>query len=640
MCGIAGIFNLSGEPVDAMVLRSMNDALSHRGPDDAGYHMDNGIGLAHRRLSIIDLGAGRQPIYNESRSVSVVFNGEIYNFIELRSQLEQCGHRFATRTDTEVIVHAWEQWKEGCVQRFRGMFSFALWDSEEQILFLARDRLGIKPLYCGWLSRDTFAFASELKSLQRHPQFRADLDPLAVEDYFAYGFIPDPRTIYSQIQKLPPGYFLSLSPVGRKAIPVKYWDVSFEPLTTQLSIESVEEELIERLREAVNSHLMSEVPLGAFLSGGVDSSAVVALMAELQGTKPTTCSISFGTREFNEAQYAEEVAKRYETIHHVRLVEPDDFGLIEQLAGIFDEPFADSSAIPTYRLCEMTRQWVTVALSGDGGDENFAGYRDHRLHRNKQRVRCLLPPFLRRALFGNLGRLYPPLYRAPRYLRARTTFETLALDEAESFARGRMIASPRERRKLFTKSFQSELQGYEASEVIRRHAANAPVRDSLSLAQYLDMKVYLPGDILTKVDRASMAHSLEVRVPLLDHRFVEWVARLPANVKLRNGVGKYIFKKALESRLSAGILYRKKMGFAIPLSQWLRGPLRPRLLHSVSNSRILDTGIFDRPALDRLTQEHLGGRRDHGPLLWAVIMFDNFLRLQDSAETGTLGLSR
>jgi asparagine synthase (glutamine-hydrolysing) len=626
MCGIAGVFNIAGMTIDQNILCDMNNAIAHRGPDDSGYHVDKGIGLAHRRLSIIDLAAGKQPIYNEFQTVSVVFNGEIYNFQKLRSELEHYGHRFSTSTDTEVIVHAWEQWKEECVQRFQGMFAFALWDSESSLLFLARDRLGIKPLYYGWLSSDVFAFASEIKSLQRHPQFHSELSCLAVEDYFAYGFVPDPLTIYNQIKKLPPAHYLSISKTAKDSQPVKYWDARFGAKKAKTDISSVADELVNRLREAVNSHLISEVPLGAFLSGGVDSSAVVALMAELQDTKPTTCSISFGTHGFNEAEYAEQVASRYKTVHHVREVEPEDFSLVDKLAHIFDEPFADSSAIPTYRLCELTRQWVTVALSGDGGDENFAGYRDHRLHRNKQRLRSLMPASFRQALFGNLGRIYPPLYRAPRYLRARTTFETLALDEVESFARSRMIVSPEVRRQLFTDSFKSELQGYKASEVMRRYAANAPVSDALSLSQYLDMKVYLPGDILTKVDRTSMAHSLEVRVPLLDHEFVEWVAQLPADLKLRKGISKYIFKKAFESRLSDKILYRPKMGFAIPLADWLRGPLKQRLFDCLNSPQLLETRIFNQVALNQFATEHINGKRDHGPLLWALIMFDSFLR--------------
>jgi asparagine synthase (glutamine-hydrolysing) len=628
MCGITGILEYGKASIDAALLKRMNDSLRHRGPDDCGYHIEHGVGLAHRRLSIIDLATGKQPIYNEDKTVVVVFNGEIYNFKELRHELEKSGHHFATSTDTEVIVHAWEQWGISCVQRFRGMFAFALWDSNKRELFLVRDRLGIKPVYYCQLRESVFVFASELKAIQAHPAFKSEIDPRAVEDYFAYGFVPDPRTIYRHVHKLPPGHFLKITDKLTDIVPTKYWDVHFGEAHHRVSEQQVAGELVERLREAVKCRLISDVPLGAFLSGGVDSSAVVALMAELEPHHTTTCSITFGKETFNEARYSEEVARLYKTNHYARQVDADDFALVDELAAIYDEPFADSSALPTYRLCEMTKKWVTVALSGDGGDEVFAGYRDHRLHFNKERIRRLLPALLRRSLFGGLARIYPRMPRAPRYLRASTTFETLALDAVDSFARGRMITTTQERSKLFSARFQSGLQGYRAEEVMRLHAANAHSRHPLSLAQYLDMKVYLPGDILTKVDRASMAHALEVRVPLLDHHFVEWTASLPPNLKLRRGIGKYIFKKAFESRLSKRILYRHKMGFDIPLADWLRGPLRPRLNQCVLESRLLDTGIFDHSSLQRIVTQHLSGRQDHGPLLWALIMFDSFLRIQ------------
>ncbi|QEG36038.1 XrtA/PEP-CTERM system amidotransferase [Bythopirellula goksoeyrii] len=628
MCGIAGVFQSDRSKIDTEMLRRMNDSLAHRGPDDSGYHIDNGIGLAHRRLSIIDLSTGKQPIYNENKSVVVVFNGEIYNFRELRSDLKKLGHRFRTLTDTEVIVHAWEEWGEKCVKHLRGMFAFALWDLPQETLFLARDRLGIKPLYYSVLQENSFVFASELKAIRLHKAFRPDINPHAVEEYFAYGYVPDPRTIYSGVKKLPPGHTLRVTRNLSDISPTMYWDVPFKICNKYSSENEVAKELLERLREAVNIRLISDVPLGAFLSGGVDSSAIVSLMAELQPDQITTCSIAFEHEEFNESSYSTEVAGQYRTDHHVRQVKVDDFALVNKLAHIYDEPYADSSALPTYRLCEMAREWVTVALSGDGGDENFAGYRDHLMHYNKDRIRRVIPTLFRRFLFGSLGRVYPRLYRAPQYLRARTTFESLALDAVESFARGRMITTPEDRHALFSSRFKSNLQGYDAKEVMCVHAENAPTQHPLSLAQYLDMKVYLPGDILTKVDRASMAHSLEVRVPMLDHLFVEWVSSLPPDLKLRAGISKYILKKAYQSRLSEQILFRPKMGFSIPLSSWLRGPLRNRLKRCVFESRLLETGIFDQETLQTFVLEHLSRRRDHGPLLWALIMFDNFLNVE------------
>ncbi|MEO2048026.1 MAG: XrtA/PEP-CTERM system amidotransferase [Pirellulales bacterium] len=626
MCGITGILNIKHKPVDLSILTQMSDSLYHRGPDDGGYHIDNTIGLAHRRLSIIDLSTGKQPIYNEDKSVVVVFNGEIYNYQELRTELQQAGHHFASSTDTEVIVHAWEMWQESCIERFRGMFAFALWDLRQNLLFLARDRLGIKPLYYSHLEKGAFVFGSELKAIVQHPAFRHKIDPLAVEDYFAYGYIPDPRTIYQNVYKLPPGHFLRISNSLDNIAPVRYWDIQFGNTTPQLSEQTAAVELVERLQDAVRVRLISDVPLGAFLSGGVDSSAVVALMAELQAEPTKTCSIAFDNPAFNEAPYAEEVANRYHTDHLVQHVEHNDFELVDLLTELHDEPFADSSALPTYQLCKLARKRVTVALSGDGGDENFAGYRDHRVHVNKERIRNHLPASLRSILFGGLGRIYPKIDWAPRYLRARTTFETLAMDSASSFARGRMITTSSERNRLFSTSFQSKLQGYDGVEVMRAHAVNAPSEHPLSFAQYLDMKVYLPADILTKVDRASMAHSLEVRVPILDHQFVEWVAALSPNLKYQNGIGKYIFKKAFEPYLSKRILYRRKMGFSIPIAAWLRGPLRKRLQNCILDSRLNDTNIFNQHSLQQFVEEHLNGKRDHSSLLWALIMFESFLR--------------
>lgn len=629
MCGITGIVNFEAESVDADVLSRMNDTIRHRGPNDCGYHFGSHVGLGHRRLSIIDLSKGKQPIYNEDKSVVVVFNGEIYNFKDLREELKQHGHRFVTSTDTEVIVHAWEQWGHYSVERFRGMFSFAIWDSKKQELFLVRDRLGIKPLYYFTLGNKAIAFASELKAIRSHPSFRPTIDPQAVEDYFAYGFIPDPLTIYRDVKKLPPGHYLTFSGRQKSLSIGRYWDIKFDDGGPVQSEQDVAHELVHRLKEAVQVRLISDVPLGSFLSGGVDSSAVVALMSEVQEKNTVTCSISFGDEKYNEGGYAAEVAKSLETKHFDKEVEVNDFDLVGRLAHVYDEPFADSSALPTFRLCELAKEKVTVALSGDGGDEVFAGYRDHLLHFNKSRIRRFVPSPIQRILFGTLGAVYPRLDWAPRYLRARTTFQTLGTDPISSFARGRMITTNEDRASLFSSRFLKSLQGYQGDEVMRRHAINAPTDHPLSLAQYLDMKVYLPADILTKVDRASMANSLEVRVPILDHEFVQWACSLSPSIKLRQGVGKYILKKAFEPRLSRRVLYRKKMGFSIPVSEWLRGPLRDRLLNCLFDSSLVETGFFDPRSLERFYSEHLHGRRDHGPLLWSLIMFENFLALHE-----------
>lgn len=631
MCGIAGIFNTRERAeVNADLLARITHALTHRGPDEAGFHREPGLGLGHRRLSIIDIAAGQQPMFSEDHRVAMVFNGEIYNFKTLREELRTLGQRFHTRSDSEVLLRAWEQWGEACVGRLRGMFAFAIWDGRREVFFLARDRLGIKPMFYGLMGNGELVFASELKSVVAHPAFRRTLDPLAVEDYFAYGYVPEPKTIYATACKLPPGHTLTLRRGSALPAPQPYWDVPFAPGPVRTEAQ-VQTELKDQLRDAVNCHLESDVPLGAFLSGGVDSSAVVATMAELGSEAVKTCSISFGDPKFNEAEYARQVAERYRTDHFVRQVEADDFALIDKLAFLYDEPYADSSALPTYRVCELARSRVTVALSGDGGDENFAGYRRYRYHMLEERMRSMLPLALRKPVFGTLGRLYPKADWAPKVLRAKSTFEALARDSVEGYFHSVSLMTNAQRQQLFSAGLNRELAGYNAVEVLRRHAAAAPTEHPLSLIQYLDMKTYLVGDILTKVDRASMAHSLEVRVPLLDHQFVEWVSGLPPELKLRNGEGKYIFKKAMEDQLPYDLLYRKKMGFSIPVAAWFRGPLRSKLREQVLGGELIDSGLFRPETLRQLVEQHQSGLRDYSAPLWSLLMFAGFLRQQSGA---------
>ncbi|WP_426101834.1 XrtA/PEP-CTERM system amidotransferase [Massilia sp. TSP1-1-2] len=626
MCGIVGLFDMrGGREIDRATLHRMNESQFHRGPVEGGLHLEPGLGFGHRRLSIIDLASGQQPLLNEDHSVVVVFNGEIYNFQALMVELQALGHTFRTHCDTEVIVHAWEQWGEACVPRLRGMFAFTIWDRNAQVLFMARDRLGIKPMHYAFLPDGMLAFGSELKTLLCLPNLSREIDPRAVEDYFAYGYVPEPRTIFTSALKLMPGHTLTLR-VGQAAPPPKkYWDVPFTP-HAPMRDEEMEEELVVRLREAVASHLIADVPLGAFLSGGVDSSAVVAMMAGLSREPVNTCSIGFNDTSFDESVYAQQVADQYHTNHQREIVDTDDYGLIDTLAALYDEPYADSSAIPTYRVCELARKRVTVALSGDGGDENFAGYRRHRFAMGEEKVRSMMPLTLRKPLFGMLGKVYPKADWAPQMFRAKTTFEALARDLVEGYFHGVSIQADRVRDNLFSDAFRTRLQGYRAIEVMRGHAANAPTDDPLSIIQYIDMKTYLPGDILTKVDRASMAHALEVRVPLLDHQFVEWVSGLPSSSKLRNGEGKHVFKQALKPYLSDDILYRKKMGFSIPLGAWLRGPLRESMRRAVLNPALLETGIFNETYLKQMIDQHQSGAKDHTVSLWSVLMFEAFLR--------------
>ena len=626
MCGIVGIFDMRQmREIDLQLLTRMNETQHHRGPVEGGVHREPGIGFGHRRLSIIDLSSGQQPLFNEDHSVVVVFNGEIYNFVALMEELTRLGHRFRTRCDTEVIVHAWEEWGEACVQRFRGMFAFSLWDRNRKTMFLARDRLGIKPMYCAQLPDGMFLFGSELKALMSIPGLSRALDPCAVEDYFAYGYVPEPRTIFKSAFKLEPGHTLTLQVGGAMPAQKKFWDVPFKP-HAGMSAEDAEQELIVKLRDAVQSHMVADVPLGAFLSGGVDSSAVVAMMAGMSSEPVNTCSIGFNDQAYDESVYAAEVAKRYGTSHYRETVDTDDYGLIDTLARLYDEPYADSSAIPTYRVCELARKRVTVALSGDGGDESFAGYRRYRYAMAEDRVRSALPASLRKPMFGFLGSVYPKADWAPRMFRAKTTFEALARDLVEGYFHGVSVMPDRVRAQLFSDGFKRSLQGYGAIEVMRRHAASSPTDDPLSIIQYVDMKTWLPGDILTKVDRASMAHALEVRVPLLDHEFVEWASGVPSSLKLRGQEGKYVFKKALEPYLSDDILYRDKMGFSIPLASWFRGPLRDRVRQALLGSTLADTGIFNMAFLKEMVEQHQSGRRDYTAPMWTLLMFEAFLR--------------
>ena len=630
MCGITGIFDTRGtRPVDPRALERMNASQVHRGPDEGSVHVEPGVGLGHRRLSIIDVATGQQPLFNEDGSVVIVFNGEIYNYQELIPELQAAGHVFHTRSDTEVIVHAWEQWGEACVQRFRGMFAFALWDRNRQTFFMARDRLGVKPMFYAVLPDGMLLFGSELKSLVAYQGqgggLSRDIDPLAVEDYFALGYVPEPRTIYKGARKLPPAHTLVIRRGEPVPEPVEFWDVRFT-LDNRISEADACEELRRRLNESVKLRMIAEVPLGAFLSGGVDSSAVVAAMAGLSGGPVNTCSIGFDVPQYNESEFAKMVADRYRTNHHLQVVRSDDFDLIDTLAHLYDEPYADSSAIPTYRVCQLARQQVTVALSGDGGDEVFGGYRRYRMHMMEERMRSALPQGLRGPLFGFLGRVYPKADWAPRMFRAKTTFQGMARNSVEAYFQSVSFVKDSLRRELFSERLHRELGGYNAREVLERHARRAGTDDPLALVQYIDMHTYLVGDINTKVDRASMAHSLEVREPLMDHPLVEWAATLPSSLKLRGEQGKHVLKKAMEPMLPNDVLYRPKMGFAVPLAKWLRGPLRERVRAATLAGPLADTGWFNPRFVRNMVEQHERGTRDFATPLWTLLMFDAFLR--------------
>ena len=616
MCGISGIFEFDqARPVERETVHRMNESLRQRGPDDEGIFVGPGIGLGHRRLSIIDVAGGHQPIGNEDGTVWVLLNGEIYNYPELHADLTSRGHKFVTRSDTETIVHLYEQYGESCFARLRGMFAVAIWDSNQRRLLLARDRVGKKPLYY-YADDRRLIFGSELKAVLAADGLPRNVDPLAVCDYFSFSYIPAPKTIYKNIRKLRPAHYLEVSAAGVRE--KEYWKLSFaEP---QRRSEAEWCELIrETLREATRIRLMSEVPLGAFLSGGVDSSSVVAMMSRLMDRPVTTCSIGFSAQGYDESAFARRIAKQFHSDHHEGMVEVRALEVLDKLAWHYDEPFADSSAVPTYYVSKIARDRVTVALGGDGGDENFAGYRRYMFDRVENRLRTLVPPSVRRTVFGPLGRAYPALAWAPRPLRAKATFQSLSRSPIEGYFNSVSVFRADEKPRLFTEDFRQQIKGYDSLEVLREHYNAADTTDPLSRIQYVDIKTYLPDDILVKVDRASMAVSLELRAPILDHRFMELVASIPSTMKLRGTTGKYIFKKAMESLLPEEILYRPKQGFAVPLAQWFRRDLREQAYELVvANNR---DGILEGGFLGHIWKQHQAGTFDRSAYLWTVLMF-------------------
>ena len=625
MCGICGIFETGGEKiVQRATLKAMSDTISHRGPDDDGFYTCGGIGLAHRRLSIIDVEGGHQPLANEDESIWTVFNGEIYNFEDLNRRYLASGHQFKTRSDTETIVHLYEKLGEACFAEMRGMFSIALWDGRRKRLLLARDRLGKKPLYYAWDGR-RLVFGSEIKALWKAGGISKEMDLEALSDYFSYLYVPAPKTIYRGVKKLRPAHYLVADRDGIRETP--YWDISFAN-TRNLSENEWCEEFLSEFRIAVKSRLVSDVPLGAFLSGGVDSSAVVATMNEFQ-PPVTTCSIGFTEATYDEAADAKRFAAGLSANHHEHIVEPHAIDLIKKLAWHYDEPFADSSAIPTYYVSKVAREHVTVALSGDGGDENFAGYRRYKLTMWEDRLRSFAPPGVRRNVFGPLGNLYPKLGWAPRIFRFKSTFQSLSRQSPiEGYYYGISSCPPDLKTRLLSGDVQRKLNGYDSADVLRYHYDRADTTDPLSRIQYVDMKTYLVDDILVKVDRASMANSLEVRCPLLDHKLMELIAQMPSGLKLRNGTGKYIFKKALERVLPTEVLTRAKKGFSMPVAEWFRGELKD-FTHTAVFGR--QDEILDRRFLMQCWSQHQRGQRDWSAMLWSVLMFKTWQEADKAA---------
>ncbi|HUU58805.1 MAG TPA: asparagine synthase (glutamine-hydrolyzing) [Phycisphaerae bacterium] len=634
MCGICGVVDCGGLDGDVPVrLQAMVRSLRHRGPDQSGTHCDRRAALGHARLSIIDLTDGRQPLSNEDQTVWITYNGEVYNFRSLADELRDKGHRFRTRTDTEVIVHLYEEEGIDCVHRLRGMFAMAIWDAPRRELYLVRDRLGIKPLY--YTAGDgRLIFASEIKGILSHGGVRREVRADALSDYLTFLYVPAPKTMFKDIYKLPPGHWARFDERGLAVR--QYWDLPPRP-PARCARSQIEADLVDRISESVRMRLVSDVPLGAFLSGGVDSSAVVAMMAR-SGHRPlVTTSIGFNEDRYNELPFARRVARRYHTDHHEQVVTADASGVVEKLAWHYDEPFADYSSIPTYYVSLAARRAVTVALSGDGGDENFGGYRRYRFDRMERRIRRWLPRAVRRWVVRPLAGIYPKADWLPRPLRAKVTLGNLAADAPTAYCRSVGFLSDEQKPALLHPDLAAALRGYRSADIIRHHM-NRAQRDDLDAVTYTDIKTYLPDDILTKVDRASMAVSLEVRVPLLDHTLVEFAATVPASMKIDGDGGKSVLKSAFRDYLDDETLYRAKQGFTPPIAEWLGSDLREMAGDLLDRPTALYADYLDRRAVRKAWADCCAGLRNNAPLLWAVLTFElwagTFLRGQAPTPSG------
>jgi asparagine synthase (glutamine-hydrolysing) len=627
MCGIAGRFNYDArQPVDRGILEAMTDAVWHRGPDAGGFYHGPGVGLGHRRLSIIDLATGDQPLGNEDGAIQVVFNGEIYNFAEVRAELTARGHRFRTSSDTEIIVHGYEQWGERCVDRFRGMFAFAVWDGNARRLLLARDRLGVKPLYYAELPGEGLVFGSEIKSLLQDPAVAREWRPEAIDAYLTLLYVPAPDTIYRAIRKLPPAHTLVADASGIRVS--RYWDLEFTGTGAAAREEEYLEELDALLREAVGLRLISDVPLGAFLSGGIDSSTVVAYMKEASSSPPVTIAVGFNNREFDEVEHAETVARHLGCDFHALVANPDVEDLLPKLAWHFDEPFADSSAVPTYYVSKAARGLVTVALSGDGGDELWAGYARHRVEQWEQRARAALGPAS--AVAGWLGHALPLSIKGARSLRHLST----APDQAYALKHAYGMFEPGAKDRLYAPEFARAVSHADPFQSFRDAWHHCGASDPMDRALYVDARTYMIDDVLTKVDRMSMAVSLEAREPLLDHKLLEFAARVPMALKLKGGQTKYLLRRVLDRKVPRSIVERAKRGFEAPIGEWLRGPLAGMTHELLLDGRLRDRGVLDQREVSRLWDEHRTRRAEHPHRLWQLVMLELWFRqFIDTAPT-------
>ncbi|MBS0205040.1 MAG: asparagine synthase (glutamine-hydrolyzing) [Planctomycetes bacterium] len=632
MCGITGAcWTADGEPLSTEILKRMTDVLVHRGPDDAGFYFSDsskgpgGSALGFRRLSIIDLAGGHQPLSNEDGTVWIAFNGEIYNYKELQPELESLGHRFHTASDTECIVHAYEQWGRDCVQHLRGMFAFVIWDQRERRLFLARDRMGQKPLVYR-LSGGRLVFASELKALLQIPGAPREVDPQAVADFVALQYVPHPRTMLSGYHKLPPAHWAEFNAVTGDLLVRQYWQAPYaRPVQTALSASTRTPDpanLRQTLTDAVRLRMRSDVPFGAFLSGGVDSTIITGLMQQQSAQKVKTFSIGFSVKQFDERSYAREAAAKLGTDHHEFVVDPSAIEMLPRLTWHYDEPFADSSAIPTMYLSQMTRQHVTVALTGDGGDELFAGYDRYRAVQLAAKI-DRLPWLLRAPLTSPLWQRLPASVRQKsRMRRVKRFLAALGQSPQRRYSNWISIFDDSRRPTLFSADFRQSLKGYDGASFILDAYQNCTEADFVQRTTCVDVESYLPCDILTKVDIASMAFSLEARSPFMDHLVVELAARLPMSSKLQGGKGKRILIDTFRDLLPESIQTRPKMGFGVPLDHWFRNELREMLTDTLLDSKTLSRGYFDPAAIRRLVEEHSSSQWDHSSRLWLLLVFE------------------
>ncbi len=617
MCGICGIVHRkSDSPVDPHDIKNMCDVITHRGPDDEGKFVSNNVGLGMRRLSIIDLSTGAQPIFNEDRSIAIVFNGEIYNHQNLRHELQAKGHVFVTKTDTEAILHAYEEYGADCVTKLNGMFGFAIWDSRKHRLFVARDRIGIKPMYY-YCDQEQFVFGSELKSIVQVPSVPRNIEPRALDTFLTFEYIPSPYSIFRNVFKLPPGHWLMYENGQVKT--QQYWHLEYQ--RSSHSSRQLQQNLQELLEDAVRVRLMSDVPLGAFLSGGLDSSSIVAMMCRASSDKVKSFSIGFDDTTYNELPYARAVASHFGTEHFEEIITPDVASLTEKILWMLDEPFGDFSVFPTYLVSQMARKNVTVVLSGDGGDELLAGY-DTYIAQQVARRYAKLPAFLRKGAIEPIVNAMPPTDKKKGFInKSRRFVEGARLSGDLQHVRWMIFLQQAEKELLYADDFRRSLNGYDSHGFIRDYFRQVSTGNPLDEQEYVDIKTYLVDNILVKVDRMSMANSLEARVPFLDHRFVEFAATLPSEMRLFKNRTKHILKESLRDVLPLNIIERGKEGFSIPIKNWVKKELKPHMMDALSERNVKDKGYFNPNYVNRLVQEHLVGRENHSHRLWALMVF-------------------